>query len=140
MRSILPRAVLVIALSLVLAGGRVAPLYDAIDVAYGVGPRSTAKQYSLDDYRAAIIRAGAKRGWIFTDERPGHLIGNIIVRGKHFVEIDVKFNTENFSINYKSSRNLNYDPVRYEIHPNYNSWITNLEQDIQIEVVRMKSS
>ncbi|MBK0400871.1 hypothetical protein H0I76_16850 [Limibaculum sp. M0105] len=137
MKSLLPGAIL--ALALAIGGCRAAPIYNAEDVAYTAAPSTTAQGFTLDDYRAAIIRAGAKRGWAFTDEGPGHLVGNVAVRNKHFATVDVLFDTEEFSIEYKSSRNLNYDASRGEIHPNYNSWISNLQNDIQAEIAIMKA-
>lgn len=126
-------------IALAMAGCRAAPIYDAEDVAYAAAPTTASKTFTLDDYRAAIIRAGAKRGWTFTEEGPGHLVGDVAVRNKHFATVDVTFDTESFSIRHKSSQNLNYNASRGEIHPNYNSWISNLQKDIQAEIAVMKA-
>lgn len=125
---------------LVLAGCRAAPIYNASDVAFTIPPTSSQKELTLDDYKDAIIRGGARRGWTFEDAGPGHLIGNVAVRNKHFATVDIVFDTKEYSIVYKSSQNLNYNAGRGEIHPNYNSWIRNLEQEIQTEIVTMKAS
>ena len=53
--------------------------------------------------------------------------------------VDVNFDTEAFSITYKDSQNLNHDASRSEIHPNYNSWVQNLQKDIQSEIALMRS-
>lgn len=132
-----PRVVLVLALG--IAGCRAAPLYTAEDIAFAAAPVATSRSYTLDDYRGAIIRAGAKRGWTFTEQAPGHLVGNVAVRAKHFATVDVLFDTETFSIRHKESRNLNYNASRNEIHPNYNSWVSLLQQDIQAEITLMKA-
>lgn len=125
---------------LALAGCRAAPIYNPTDVAFAPAAVGAHEHFTLADYRDAIIRAGAKRGWMFEDAGPGHLIGHVAVRGKHFATVDVLYDTDDFSIKYKDSRNLNYNPSRGEIHPNYNSWIGNLQKDIQAEVARMKAS
>ena len=94
----------------------------------------------MEDYKNAIIRGGSRRGWTFEDRGPGHLEGNIAVRGKHFASVDIMFDTKRYSIAHKSSQNLNYNASRGEIHPNYNSWVRLLEQEIQAEIAQAKAS
>ena len=139
MRRIIP--VLAVAAIIALAGCRAVPMHNPSDIAFAepAAVESTPR-LTLEDYKNAIIRAGAKRGWSFEEQAPGHLIGDVAVRGKHFATVDVLFNTEEFSIKYRDSRNLNYDARRAEIHPNYNSWVTNLQKDIQAEIIQMKAS
>ncbi len=122
-----------------VAGCRVAPLYNATDVAFAQ-PAVAAKQLRMSDYRNAIIRAGANRGWTFEDAGAGHLVGKVNVRGKHSASVDVTFTQESFSIAHKSSQNLNYDASTNQIHPNYNSWVKLLQQEIQTEITRLKAS
>jgi hypothetical protein len=132
--------VLAVAAVLALAGCRSAPLHNPTDIAFPEPAASSMPTLTLEDYKNAIIRAGAKRGWFFEEEAPGHLIGNVTVRGKHFATVDVLFDTEEFSIKYRDSRNLDYDPSTGRIHTNYNSWVTNLQKDIQAEIVQMEAS
>jgi hypothetical protein len=122
-----------------VAGCRAEPVYNATDIAYAPAATVT-RSLTSTDYKNAIIRAGAERGWTFQDAGPGHLVGNLAVRGKHFATVDVFYDTESFTINYKESRNLEYDPATRQIHPNYNSWVQNLQQDIQAEVTRLETS
>ena len=122
-----------------VAGCRVAPLYNASGVAFAQ-PAVAPKALDLSDYRNAIIRAGANRGWTFEDAGPGHLVGKVAVRNKHFATIDVTFDRESFSIAHQSSQNLRYDAANNQIHPNYNSWIRLLEKEIQLEITRIKAS
>ena len=123
---------------LALTGCRTAPLYDVSNVAFTIPPTSVKRILTLADYKDAIIRAGSTRHWTFVDGGPGHLIGSVTVRGKHSATVDIMFDTESFSIKHKSSQNLNYNASSRQIHPNYNSWINLLEQDIQAEITRMK--
>lgn len=125
---------------LVLTGCRTAPLYDATEIAFTTPPTSVARVLTMDDYKDAIIRGGSRRSWTFTDGGPGHLIGSVNVRGKHSATVDIIFDTETFSITHKSSQNLNYNAESRQIHPNYNSWIHLLENEIQAEITRMKAS
>lgn len=131
---------LAVAVVIAVAGCRAAPIHNPSDIAFPEPAVSGKPTLTLEDYRNAIIRAGARRGWTFEEEAPGHLIGNVAVRGKHFATVDVLFDTEQFSIKYRDSRNLNYNPSRGEIHPNYNSWVTNLQKDIQAEIIQMEAS
>lgn len=128
-----------LAAAVAVAGCRAEPVYNASDIAYAPAATVT-RSLTSTDYKNAIIRAGAERGWSFQDAGPGHLVGNLAVRGKHFATVDVFYDTESFTINYKDSRNLEYDPATRQIHPNYNSWVQNLQQDIQAEVTRLETS
>jgi hypothetical protein len=131
-------SVMLLVAAVVVAGCRMGePVYNATDVAYS--PAATVTR-SLDrtEYKNAIIRAGTQRGWTFQDAGPGHLVGNVVVRNKHSATVDVFYNSESFSIAYKDSRNLNYNPP--QIHSNYNAWIQNLQQEIQAEVTRLETS
>lgn len=123
---------------IVVAGCRVAPLYTATDVSFASAATNTSP-LTLNDYKKAIIRAGANRGWSFTEEGRGHLLGSLNVRNKHFAEVDVTFDATAFSLAYKSSRNLNYNAGENAIHPNYNNWVKNLQKDIQAEVIKLKA-
>ena len=138
----MPRSIagLTLIAALALAGCRAAPLYSPSDIAFAEPPTTVTKVLTMEDYKNAIIRGGSKRGWTFQEEEPGHLIGNVAVRNKHFATVDVFFDTESFSISYKSSQNLNYNAGRGEIHPNYNSWVQNLQGEIQAEITQMKAS
>ncbi len=126
--------------ALALAGCRAAPLYSPSDIAFAEPPTTVTKVLTTEDYKNAIIRGGAKRGWTFQEEEPGHLIGDVAVRNKHFATVDIYFDTESFSISYKSSQNLNYNAGRNKIHPNYNSWIQNLQGEIQAEITQMNAN
>ena len=132
-------AVLLLIGAVAVTGCRAEPIYNPTDIAYAPAV-TTTQSLSRADYKNAIIRAGTERGWTFQDAGPGHLVGNLAVRGKHFATVDVFYDTESFTINYRDSQNLDYDPATGAIHSNYNSWVTNLQQDIQAEVARLETS
>ncbi|MFK7944698.1 MAG: hypothetical protein AB8B85_17565 [Paracoccaceae bacterium] len=125
---------------LAVAGCRNMPVYNPQNVSFAPSAASSSKQLRLKDFKNAIIRAGAKRGWAFTQKAPGHLIGKVTVRGKHYAEVDVLFDQEAFTINYRNSRDLKYMPENNTIHKNYNTWINNLQKDIQSEITILKAS
>ncbi|MFV0475487.1 MAG: hypothetical protein ACK5MQ_14955 [Pikeienuella sp.] len=108
------------------------PVYNVNSAAYGA--TANARKPSLGQVESAIIRAGAKRGWSFTRIAPGQMEGTTVVRGKHRATVNLAYSREDFSITYKDSQNLEYDPATGKIHPNYNSWVSLLEQDIRAEI------
>ena len=117
----------------------------ALVVALGIGCRSsivknvhdapmpftTENKPSIEQIKKAIITAGAGLGWRIKSQSPGHLIGTLNLR-EHTAIVDIKYTTENFSITYNSSTNLNYDGTN--IHSNYNGWIQNLEKAIIVQI------
>ncbi len=123
---------------LVLSGCRSEPLQNIENVAFAVPTSTAAQGLTLDDYKAAIVRAGAQRGWVFSDQGTGEMIGSVVVRGKHSAKIRVLYNESAFSIVYIDSAQLNYDAERKEIHPNYNHWVRNLRNDIQKQIALAK--
>jgi len=91
------------------------------------------KKASLEDVEKAIIRAGGALGWMIKKEKPGVLKGTLILR-THTAIVSIKCNTEEYSITYESSVNLDYNPANNTIHSNYNGWIQNLNKGIQVQL------
>lgn len=86
---------------------------------------------SLSQIKEKIITAGKKRGWRTKEIAPGHLEAIIHVR-THMAKVDIKFDQKSYSISYKDSTNLDHKPGK--IHRAYNNWVTNLNNDIQLEL------
>ncbi len=88
---------------------------------------------TLDQMTDAIVTAGTARGWTMTPQDPGNVRGDILVRGKHKVVVDVLYDAEKFSIVYVASDGMNYQLRNGQprIHPSYMKWIKYLRQDIQ---------
>ena len=86
-----------------------------------------AQNISMEEIGKAITAAGAGLGWRMKPQGPGHMVGTLTVR-THIAVVDIKYNTENYSITYKDSTNLKYDGEN--IHSNYNGWVQNLEKAI----------
>jgi len=87
--------------------------------------------YSADDIRKAIIRAGAGLGWNITEVEPGRLEGTLYLR-KHMAQVDIPYSKDSYGIEYKASDNLRYDGEK--IHSNYNGWIQNLDKAIKTQI------
>ena len=85
----------------------------------------------LSDVTRAIKTAGAVLGWQRKEKTQGHIVGSLHLR-THVAIVDVTYTLDEFSINYKDSTNLNYDGS--VIHKNYNGWIENLTNAINVQL------
>ncbi|WP_018860631.1 MULTISPECIES: hypothetical protein [unclassified Thioalkalivibrio] len=121
--------VLFVAGVLLLAGCRgTAPVQDVSDttVTDVHGERPSAEQM-----QQAIRNAGAALGWEMSEADPGLLEGRLALRD-HVAVVEIPYRDGEYSIRYKDSSNLNYEDGR--IHPNYNNWVQNLDNQIRAEV------
>jgi hypothetical protein len=102
---------------------------------------------SSEQVVAAIILATGDKGWRIVGEAPGVVTASILVRGNHEAVVTIGYDETRFWIDYKDSKNLNYNPkdrlarARGErrvitkgprIHPNYNLWVAELAEQICI--------
>jgi len=71
-------------------------------------------------------------GWKMNAETPGKVIGTLNVR-KHTAVVEIPYSAKSYSINYKSSENL--DAADGQIHNNYNGWIKNLAKGIDAQLI-----
>lgn len=126
--------------TLALAGCRTTRLENVESMPYGGTGLSNTTQLSMAQIESAIVRAGTRRGWVFSGAGPGHLVGNVDVRGKHHATVDVFYDQSDFSILYKDSQNLNYDASTKQIHPNYNSWVRLLADEIRAEITAARQT
>ena len=85
----------------------------------------------------AIIKAGTGLGWRMTQNDVGQIIGKLYVR-THRADVEIIYNHKNYSIIYKDSSNLKYNPEKLTIHRQYNSWIKNLDLAIQKEIINIR--
>jgi hypothetical protein len=78
----------------------------------------------------AFKTCSSARGWRFTRVSSGKLIGKLSVRGKHYVEVEVEYSSKAYKISYRGSKNMRYNATDNTIHKRYNSWVTNLSDDV----------
>ena len=104
------------------AGGQVYEVKDA--------PVESARPLTLDQVQKAIIDAGIKQTWIMTPIKPGEMLGEYNVQS-HQIHVMIPYTTKTYSILYKDSSNLRYDPVKRTIHVNYAKWIERLDNEIK---------
>jgi hypothetical protein len=95
---------------------------------------ATGKEATLDQVTKAIVEAGTGLGWTMTVVKRGQIIGTLHLRS-HTAVVDIPYTTKTYSILYKDSTNLQYDPEKQTIHKNYQSWIENLHNAIKRRLV-----
>lgn len=129
MRKILKLSGIVFVGLLLLTGCRSASVYNVENSAIQSNI-SSSKVYE------AIKIAGASKGWIITSIKPGLAMGKLNARS-HSAVVEIPYTENNFSIRYKDSINLNYDASTGVIHSNYNGWIQNLENAINVQLAAL---
>lgn len=90
---------------------------------------AASKNADLNKITEKILEAGKRRGFSMKVIAPGHIEAFYAKREVRAV-MDVKYTTEHFSITYKDSTNLKYDPANKTISRHYNTWVKNLKADI----------
>ena len=88
---------------------------------------SGGKPKTLEEVKAAILEAGKARRWTMTEIEPGHLEATVRPGGRVAV-VDIKYSTTSYSISYKRTEGVEYDGTK--IYGRYNTWIENLQQEI----------
>jgi len=96
------------------------------------------KALTLEQVRKAIIAGAATRQWA-ASVQPNNVVQLTYSRGKHTAVVAVKYSTKTYSIHYVDSTDLNYgmEGGKPVIHPNYNGWINNLRQAIDVQLRTM---
>jgi len=91
------------------------------------------KKISATTVEKAIVQASARLGWVVRKIKDGEIEASIRLR-THSAVVTVLYDTKEYSILYKNSDNLNYNPSNNTIHKNYNGWIQNLDNGIRAEL------
>ncbi len=93
----------------------------------------TKKEMTQDDVFKAIARAAGGLGWIVQKQSDGVVQATLNIRDHQAVAL-INYSATDYSIQYKSSVNLNYDASEQTIHSNYNGWIQNLDNAIKLQI------
>ncbi len=127
------KKIILLGLAVIMLGGCATPhAVRNINAEPVVGPAGRA--VSMDEVGKAILRAGGTLGWQMKQVEPGYILGTLKLRS-HVAVVDVRYTTQNYSIKYKDSTNLNYDGTN--IHSNYNGWISNLDRAIKTQLANL---
>uniref|UniRef100_UPI004048B0FD hypothetical protein n=1 Tax=Aliarcobacter sp. TaxID=2321116 RepID=UPI004048B0FD len=94
------------------------------------------KQLSEEKVFEAIKIGALSRAWIPKKIDDGLVEAKINVRNKHFAVVHIRYNSSTYSINYVSSENLKSDGET--IHNKYNSWVINLKNAIDYQLLNME--
>ncbi len=104
--------------------------------------RADGKTLTAEQVKRAIIRAGSNRrqNWSISEEKEGHLVGTLVVRGKHTAMVDILYSATRFNIRYRDSTNLNFEKGKDDrdvIHRRYNKWVNDLYRAIMTEIQKV---
>ena len=102
-------------------------------VVYNVIEHPIETKHTQDEVFNGIKKAGMSLGWNIKKVAEGEAIGKLALRS-HLAIVSIKYNANSYSINYKNSTNLNYDAGKGTIHSNYNGWIQNLKNAIDVQL------
>lgn len=120
---------LVIIVGFFLVGCRAASVYNVSNQEI----TTNKQQVALEDVEKAIIRAGVGLGWVMSKEAPGEIKATLSLRS-HVAIVSIKYSTKEYNIKHLSSTNLEYNPTNGTIHNQYNNWVKNLNQAIQVQL------
>ncbi len=96
------------------------PLPDRID----------GSRFTLEEVRALITQGCTKREWKPEFEEDSVITCSILVRGQHYVKVEIPFSEAAYSILYLDSEEMNYNEAKQTIHRKYNGWVKNLRMMI----------
>lgn len=125
-------ALVLFMLGLTVAGCSTQALYEV--ESQPVSATADGSTPSMEEVERAIIAAATDRGWSPRVVMPGMIEATLFVR-THQAIVDIPFSSSEYSIQYKDSTNLDYR--NGSIHRNYNNWIHNLSNSIQVELNSM---
>jgi hypothetical protein len=95
------------------------------------------KPLTVEQVKNAIISGGARARWT-ASLQPGNVVRLTYSPRSHVAVVNVTYNAKTYSIRYADSTNLNYAPEGTKgdgvIHPNYNKWVQNLRQAIEVSL------
>jgi len=110
--------------------------------------RFDSKKLSMDEVLKAIRNAAGQNDWkLEPGDASGHIIATLLIRNMHTAVVEITYSPDEYSIDYKSSNNLDYKKypdgkpfigpngqlmsgITEVIHPNYNKWVQQLNDAI----------
>jgi hypothetical protein len=120
-----------LALTLLSAAGcAVVPMQRA-EVDHVALLKSDGTQLSIEDVEKAIRSAARVQGWAKLEQvSPGHIVATKRELDSWWASVDILYSATEFSIHYKDSEGLRYNPHREVIAHEYKSQVGDLRDEI----------
>jgi hypothetical protein len=109
------------------------PVKDVID--HEVPALKDGTRIALPDVQAAILAACARRKFEASVVSPG-LITARWVHGSHTFDVSIPFTDTTYSIRYKDSQRMDYNPKKNRIDDSYNEFVAALSEHIEADFER----
>jgi hypothetical protein len=114
------------------------PIQNLIDVPVPI--RVDGGGYSIEEVRAAIIKASQTGLWTAEIAADNAIRAHLNVKNKHFAVVEIPYSETAYSIMYVSSDNLDYNAKWQSIHRNYNKWVLQLSTSIKEQFQALEAS
>ena len=109
------------------------PLKDVID--REVPTLKNGSRLPILDIEGAILAACARRNFKAEVSEPGIITARWERRG-HWFDVTIPYSNEAYSIRYKDSHRMDYNPTRQRIDDDYNAFVEGLSEHIEADFER----
>ena len=117
-----------LALSVLLAAGcRTQPIYEVVAAPI---PVVAGKAATMPEIEKAMVRGGARAGWLVLPEAPGRLSARY-QQGNHSATVGIEHDTRAYNIKMRDTSVRNDGT---SVHRAYNQWVQNLDRSIRVEL------
>lgn len=109
------------------------PVKDVID--HEVPALKDGTRIALPDVQSAILAACERRRFEATVVSPGVITARW-VHGSHWFDVTIPFTDATYSIRYKDSERMDYNPKKNRIDDSYNEFVAALSEHIEADFER----
>ena len=109
------------------------PVKDVID--HEVPALKDGTRIALTDIERAILAACARRNFDASVVSPGTITARW-VHGSHSFEVSIPYSDSTYSIRYKDSMRMDYNPAKHRIDDSYNEYVAGLAEHIEADFER----
>jgi hypothetical protein len=110
------------------------PIKDVID--REVPTMKDGTRMAMSEIERSILDACARRHFKATVVAPGLIVARWERRG-HFFEVTIPHSDQSYSIRYKDSERMDYNPAKRRIDDAYNEYVDGLKQHIDADFERV---
>jgi hypothetical protein len=109
------------------------PIKDIVD--HEVPALRDGTRIALPDVQAAILAACERRRFEASVLSPGVITARW-VHGSHSFDVTIPFTDSTYSIRYKDSQRMDYNPAKHRIDDSYNEFVAALSEHIEADFER----